>query len=103
MIHIKIRQGVFETNSSNVHSVVLTDRREMSQFESGELMYDPWEKKFVPTEDGQKYNKDSGEQVFMSYEDLNQFIWDSGFQWIRQGVTYRDLDLILFGFQGYDG
>ena len=37
-----IRRGVFETNSSSVHVLTLTNKDEYVKFENGELFFDRW-------------------------------------------------------------
>lgn len=39
---LQIRQGIFETNSSSVHSITFISDKEKEGFLSGELMFDTW-------------------------------------------------------------
>lgn len=39
---IKIRYGVFETNSSSVHSLIMCGDNEYQKFVDNELLYDRW-------------------------------------------------------------
>lgn len=39
---IKIRYGVFETNSSSVHSLIMCSDNEYQKFVDNELLYDRW-------------------------------------------------------------
>ena len=43
----QIRRGVFETNSSSVHSLTLCTADEYEKWENGELWFDSWHRKFV--------------------------------------------------------
>ena len=43
-----IRPGVFETNSSSVHCIVLTTEDKFKAFENGEYMFDNWHDALVP-------------------------------------------------------
>lgn len=40
---IKIRYGVFETNSSSVHSLIMCSDNEYQRFVDNELLYDYWD------------------------------------------------------------
>ena len=37
-----IRKGIFETNSSMTHSLVICTKEEMKKWENGDLLYDNW-------------------------------------------------------------
>lgn len=43
-----IRYGVFETNSSSVHSLTMCSEEDFNKWKSGEYLFDTYEKKFVP-------------------------------------------------------
>ena len=44
---IKIRYGVFETNSSSVHSLVMCSDNEYQKFVDNELLYDLWNEELI--------------------------------------------------------
>lgn len=44
---IKIRYGVFETNSSSVHSLIMCSDNEYQKFVDNELFYDYWNDCFI--------------------------------------------------------
>lgn len=48
---IKIRYGVFETNSSSVHSLILCSDEEYKAFEKHQLYYNCWEHHFMTREE----------------------------------------------------
>lgn len=47
----KIRLGVFETNSSSTHSVVICSDEELEKWKNGELVYYSWDEELVPLEE----------------------------------------------------
>lgn len=47
----KIRYGVFETNSSSVHSLIMCSDEEYKAFEKHQLYYNPWEERFMTREE----------------------------------------------------
>lgn len=44
---IKIRYGVFETNSSSVHSLIMCSDNEYQKFVDNELLYDLWNEELI--------------------------------------------------------
>lgn len=48
---IKIRYGVFETNSSSVHSLIMCSDEEYKAFERHQLYYNCWEHYFMTREE----------------------------------------------------
>ena len=48
---IKIRYGVFETNSSSVHSLIMCNDDEYKHFMNNELFYDKWTDSFISREE----------------------------------------------------
>ena len=44
---IQIRRGIFETNSSSVHSLTFISDADWEKFTSGEYVFDTWEDKIV--------------------------------------------------------
>ena len=49
-MHYQIRRGLFETNSSSVHSLTLCSGSEYERWVVGELFYEPWSKGFIEPE-----------------------------------------------------
>lgn len=45
---LKIRKGVFETNSSSTHSLTMCSDEEWKAFEKQELLFDRWDDSLVP-------------------------------------------------------
>lgn len=48
MAKILIRRGVFETNSSSVHSITICSKDDYSEWENGNLVYDRYNECLVP-------------------------------------------------------
>jgi hypothetical protein len=75
----QIRRGVFETNSSSVHSLTITSKEEFERFKSGELRMN-WRDKFVDstsedfededTKDYENYGGDEYEYFEKEYTTL---------------------------------
>lgn len=43
----KIRRGVFESNSSSTHSLVMCSEKKFESWKNGELLLNEWEKEFI--------------------------------------------------------
>ena len=91
-----IRFGVWETNSSSVHSFCICTEDEYEKWEKGELFYDALDEEFTDKElnrwdeDNYKYDQwfdDKGEW-FDVYD--HHFITPSGDQ------------MVIFGYYGHD-
>lgn len=68
----QIRRGVFETNSSSVHSLTMCTESEYDRWESGELLY--WECRdgFYTKEDILKKLKLDKDYIFEDWDDENR-------------------------------
>ncbi len=60
---IKIRSGVFETNSSSTHSLTIVDKEDYDKWSKGEYLFNQDKDKFLPKEDAIKENR----KIFMKY------------------------------------
>ena len=63
----KVRLGIFETNSSVVHSLCIVTEDDFNKFKDGELVYDRWNEELV---DASKVNldEDGGNQYWAEEE-----------------------------------
>lgn len=55
-----IRRGLFETNSSSVHSITMCDDDTYKKWESGELLIKRWDKAFITREEIDEQMKNDG-------------------------------------------
>lgn len=55
---IKIRVGVFETNSSSVHSMIMCSGDEYEKLKSGELLIEKWGNKLMTLEEAKEEYRD---------------------------------------------
>ena len=94
----QIRRGVFETNSSSIHTLAITTNTDWDKFEKGELLMKgyPYDISFV---DVNSVNK---EQVFTldKYDDEDYFDYDymtyEAFEQLDDAeVLFKELDNIL--------
>lgn len=93
----QVRYGVFETNSSSTHSLVICTQDEYKQFQKDEVMYDRYEDKLVPYSglllDTESYRYQSYRQY--GYNELESFY--------NEFVTPSGDKMVAFGQYGYNG
>lgn len=77
-----VRQGVFETNSSSVHTLTMMMKDDFKKFENGELFYIDWKGPYFKNVNGD----------FISREELYKIAKENGFD----GSTEDDNDLLEF-------
>ena len=95
----QIRRGVFETNSSSIHTLAITTNTDWDKFEKGELLMKgyPYDISFV---DVNSVNK---EQVFTldkyddeeDYFDYDYMTYDAFEQLDDAEILFKELDNIL--------
>ena len=51
MKKIQIRPGVFETNSSSTHSLVICTKEQYEKWKNGDLLWNGWDDKFITKEE----------------------------------------------------
>lgn len=101
----QIRYGVFETNSSSVHSLVVCTKEEFEKFKEGELYLDDYYNVFLdPQKADSQYASDremKEDGVFKNYAE-----WIKSQEWYDtfcQNYTSPSGDeLVMFGYYGHD-
>lgn len=74
-----VRRGVFETNSSNTHSITLCSKNNYDRWRNGEILFSPWYNTFI--EDIENYYK-------------KQYIRDkASFDWKEKTIEYNGIKL----------
>ena len=95
----QIRMGVFETNSSSVHSLSIMPVENYEKWKKGELLYDTWKKNFATPEEADV--KVEGE--YHDYESFNNY-WanaDERYETFENRFTTEHGDeIVVFGYFG---
>ncbi len=98
---IKIRSGVFETNSSSTHSLSICKKSDCDKWINGELMYCKYpkdnNKEFVSIEEGNKINK----QRTIDYHNWIELNDDDSYV-TEEDFDVEDLEIMVFSFIKYD-
>jgi hypothetical protein len=94
---LQVRNGVFETNSSSTHSICICTKSDFDKWKSGELIYDRWHDKLIPTFE----RKDDDFYDFKTYDEY-QDRWELE-QYTVNFTTPSGDEMVAFGEYGYDG
>lgn len=121
----QIRRGVFETNSSSVHTLTMCSEEEYAKWENGELLYFQWDDKFdtreniikefkslkwssgelrypdVNWEDDEEVEEIFSEEGIQTYEDFFEYTDYETFE--RTYTTPGGEKVVAFGHYGWDG
>ena len=118
---INIRKYVFETNSSNTHSIVICSKKDYELLEEGKLLLVPYSEKVITYEDavkkleeeaGRKYNiRDLSQEAIFDLlrdyeiaETLDSF-YDEEYldTYTHEYKTEHGDEIVAFGKYGRDG
>lgn len=125
----QMRRGVFETNSSSVHSITMCMSDDFDKWVSGELFWDRWGGNFVSQdvvdkwiEESRKdfidYNPDyiqgdeeweckfnrhiKYEKQFYTYDEFNDYEFIDYETFVDDFVTPNGERIVSFGYYGHD-
>ena len=115
----QIRRGVFETNSSSVHSLTMCSGEEYEKWERGEILFNKYSEKFGTKEEfieelkkkpwNSKVNWDDEDEVRDVFfeegvQTCDEFFDNGDFETFEQCHTTPNGEVIVaFGYYGYDG
>ena len=114
----QIRRGVFETNSSSVHSLTMCSREEYKKWEKGEVLFWKWENKFYTREEVIRELKTKSWISNVNWEDedevsdifsdegietCDEFFNNEWYETFEQRYTTPSGDeVVAFGYYGHD-
>ena len=97
---IQIRNNIFETNSSSVHTLVICTEDEFNKFYCDKLWYYTWTDELVTKEQKEKIEKNNesyGE--FLSFDD---FFENTNLETFEEHKTIDGAKVVVFGRYGYE-
>lgn len=115
---IKIRRGVFETNSSSVHSLIICSEADYKKLNRGELYIDAWSDELFTREkviEAVSKYFDREKLEAMDEDDFRAVIRDNGFEMLddleggdleffeQEYTTEHGDKIVAFGQYGFDG
>ncbi len=93
-----IRRGIFETNSSSVHSIVMCNSDEYNKWRNGDVYYDRWNTKFVKANDSilKARECESYDQAYSLYisDKENEFYSDCYHRFLTWDEFFNDYEYI---------
>lgn len=115
---IQVRRGVFETNSSSTHTLVLCDITDFEKFICGEMLFADYCNKLVTKEEAYQHyvrdecNTDKSREAFEKYlESEVNYDYITYDNWLdynddleyfeRRYTTKNGEQVVAFGFHGY--
>ena len=91
----QIRFGVFETNSSSVHTLTICSEDMFNDFKNGKLLFDTWDEELVLEEGQEDIDR------FISYTGYDDFLEYTEYQSFEQHYTTKNGDkIVAFGYYG---
>lgn len=93
----QVRRGVFETNSSSVHSITMCTSDEYDKWVNGELLWDYWNDKLIKPEDR---DPDEEDDNYYTYDDFYEKIEYETYE--ENFTTPKGEKIVAFGYYGHD-
>ena len=98
----QIRRGVFETNSSSVHSITMCMSEDFNKWAAGELVWSRWSDELVPITDEVKESMDAGEREYLTYGQFNDWEYMEYETFEEYFKTPSGETIVSFGYYGED-
>ena len=98
----KIRRGVFETNSSSVHSLTMCMESDFNKWVAGELVWSRWGDELVPITDEIKKSIEEDEREYLTYEQFNDYDYIDYETFENSYTTPNGETVKSFGYYGHD-
>ena len=122
---IQIRQNIFETNSSSVHSIAICNEDEFKQWENGELLYDRYNDELISLKKAEeikrekekeieRYKEEYGDEDYYDENADRILTYDQFFHWqgddsyldyMEKYQVHQNIDgvnIVAFGYYGHD-
>ena len=94
----QIRYGVFETNSSSVHTLTVCSTEEYEGWENGELVYDIHKEELVSKD---SINKERIKKGYLTYNEYDEQYEDCEY-FEKTYITKNGEKIVAFGYCGYE-
>lgn len=104
---IQIRRGVFETNSSSVHSLCICSKDDYDRWKNGELFYKYFSDKLVEDstevqQNREDYLKHESCNDYMTYEEFQNYV-NKYYETYEERYIHKSGDeIVVFGYYGHD-
>ena len=109
---IQIRNNIFETNSSSVHSITLCSEDEFEQFKKGNLLFDRDNEIFITSEkfedlkNSGDYDEEYDYGTILTYSQFFDYQGDDSYLDYMEKYQFHQniggIDVVAFGYYGHD-
>ena len=97
IVMIQIRQNIFETNSSSIHTLVICTEEEFKKFNNDELCLNYWTDKLVPFSEMDNSGKFMTSEEFYEDTDMDHYL-----EHYEEHREINGTKIVVFGRYGYD-
>ena len=98
----QIRRGVFETNSSSVHSLTMCMKSDFDKWVNGELVWNRWRDRLEPITDEIKKSIEEDEREYLTYEQFGDWEYLDYETFEDTFETPSGEKVVSFGYYGED-
>lgn len=98
----QIRRGVFETNSSSVHSITMCMKSDYDRWVDDELAFDYWDDKLIEITPEIRNEMKSGSSRYLTHEQFNDWEYVEFETFKNTFKTVNNDEVVAFGYYGHD-
>ena len=98
----KVRCGVFETNSSSVHSITMCSQSEYDRWIAGDLVFDNWYNELVEITQSVQDDVDSRYRRYLTYDQFHDWDYVDYEKFKTTYKTQNNEEIVAFGYYGHD-
>lgn len=99
-----IRRGIFETNSSSVHSITMCSDDEYSKWKNGEAYYDRYARQIVESTEKIEKEREEDERYtqYLTYDEFHDWDYIEYETFSERYTTPNGETVHAFGYYGHD-
>ena len=98
----QVRRGVFETNSSSVHSITMCMKSDYDKWVAGELVLDEWHRELVEITPAIQAEMESEYSRYLTYEEFSDRYYFEYEHFENTFKTTNNEEIVAFGYYGHD-
>lgn len=98
----QVRRGVFETNSSSIHSITMCMESDFDKWVAGEVVWSRWDHKLIPITHDIKESMESGYREYLTYDQFSDWEYMEYETFENTFKTPNGEKVVAFGYYGED-
>ena len=100
---VQVRLGMFETNSSSVHTLTMCSRKQLEDWKRGDIVYDGYNDDFVPIDELNEHDLSKlDNDMYYTYEGFYNSFGEDYETFERSQILDNGQEVIGFGYFGHD-